>query len=208
MKPLLIAFEGIDGTGKSTQVERLAARLRAQGGAVTTTREPTYGPFGQQLRASARLGRLSPEVELDLLLQDRAMHVQDVIQPALRRGEVVLTDRYYLSTVAYQGVRGLNPATLRALNEAIAPAPALWLIFTLPISTAQARIRSAREGGLDLFEEASQLEACQAIFLSQAPTLAGAALIDASGAPDAVEAQVWRAVEVCLAATRPGVTRA
>lgn len=194
MPPLLIAFEGIDGTGKSTQLLRLAATLRAHGVPTTTTREPTYGPFGQQLRDSARLGRLSPQHELDLLLQDRAMHLQAVIQPALSRGEVVLTDRYYLSTIAYQGARGLHPDTLRALNEAIAPPPHLWLLFSLPIPTAQARIRSARPDGLDLFEEASQLETVQHLFLSAANALPNVTHVNADNTPDAVFTEVWRAV--------------
>ena len=97
----MIAFEGLDGSGKSTQLERLAARLRAAGCDVVTTHEPTTFPSGQRIREMARSGQpLAPEEELRWFVEDRRVHVAEVIAPALRAGQIVLTDRYYVSTVA------------------------------------------------------------------------------------------------------------
>jgi dTMP kinase len=106
-KGLLIVFEGIDGTGKSTQMSLLATALRQQGLEVLETREPTMGKFGQQIRAlyNNRNG-VTPEQELELFLADRREHVQNLLMPALMEGKIVLCDRYFLSTAAYQGCLG------------------------------------------------------------------------------------------------------
>jgi dTMP kinase len=110
-KGLLIVFEGIDGTGKSTQMSLLARYLREKDLAVIETREPTNGQFGQQIRAlyTNRNG-VSPEQELELFLNDRLEHVENVLKPALHEGKIILCDRYFLSTAAYQGVVGPSPA--------------------------------------------------------------------------------------------------
>ena len=100
----LIAFEGLDGSGKSTQARLLADALTSAGRRVVLTREPTDGTWGTLIRSTAREGRrLAPLDELDAFLKDRAEHVSRVIRPALERGDVVITDRYYHSTIAYQG---------------------------------------------------------------------------------------------------------
>lgn len=191
---LLVAVEGIDGTGKSTQVQHVAQKLTAAGLSTVTTREPTHGPHGQRLRASATTGRLSPEEELSLFLLDRAEHAQTLILPALQRGQIVLTDRYYFSTLAYQGSRGLDLKTLRDQNEAIAPKPDLLIVLTLPITTALTRIQQQRGTAPDLFESAAQLTACQAIFLSEVQTFQPSQVIDAQASPDAITAQILRAL--------------
>ncbi len=191
---LLVAVEGIDGTGKSTQVRRVAQRLTDAGISTVTTREPTHGPHGQRLRATALTGRLSPEEELSLFLLDRAEHAQTLILPALRRGQIVLTDRYYFSTLAYQGSRGLDIKTLRDQNEAIAPKPDLLIILTLPIPTALDRIQQQRGTAPDLFESAAQLTACQAIFLHEVQAFQPSQVIDAQPSPDAITAQILRAL--------------
>lgn len=101
----LITVEGIDGAGKSTQVERLAALLTATGHRLVTTREPGATALGHELRRMV-LGRelaLAPAAELFLFLADRAEHVATVIQPALQTGAIVLCDRFLDSTIAYQG---------------------------------------------------------------------------------------------------------
>lgn len=116
-KGLLIVFEGIDGTGKSTQMSLLARYLREKGFAVIETREPTNGQFGQQIRAlyTNRSG-VSPEQELELFLADRREHVDNVLTPALQEGKIVLCDRYFLSTAAYQGVIG--PSSAKTISGA------------------------------------------------------------------------------------------
>ena len=84
---LLIAFEGVDGCGKSTQLERLANRLRQAGREITTTGEPTHGPTGQRIRKMARSGEaLDPSEELRWFVEDRRVHVSEVIAPALQKG--------------------------------------------------------------------------------------------------------------------------
>jgi hypothetical protein len=118
----LIAFEGLDGCGKGTQI----ARLREHLGDVEAvfTREPTDGPHGRQIRAAARKGDpVAPEQELAWFTQDRREHVDSVIEPALAAGKLVITDRYYLSTVAYQGARGLDWQEILRDSEAAYPMP-------------------------------------------------------------------------------------
>ena len=109
---MLIVFEGIDGTGKSTQVRLLAQALEERGLTVVTSREPTDGPFGQKLRLSMITGRLSPEEELALFHEDRRDHVEHLILPALEAGKVVILDRYFFSTMAYQGARGFDDGSI------------------------------------------------------------------------------------------------
>jgi dTMP kinase len=114
-KPVLIAgglfivFEGIDGTGKSTQLHLLAEKLRQLNYAVVATREPTNGPYGKKIRELfVDRGVVSREEELELFIADRDQHVKETIAPALEDGCVVICDRYYLSTLAYQGANGMD----------------------------------------------------------------------------------------------------
>ena len=101
---LLIALEGIDGTGKTTQLKMLAEVLLSLGYDVVATREPTDGRYGQRIRQVLRdRSSMTPQEELELFLLDRKEHVTTIINPGLAAGKIVLTDRYYLSTVAYQG---------------------------------------------------------------------------------------------------------
>ena len=163
---LLIAFEGIDGTGKSTQLPLLADWLRGQGCAVVETREPTDGPYGREIRALYRdRSRVSRERELELFVLDRRQHVTECILPALEQGRIVLTDRYYFSTAAYQGAGGRDPAAIFAAN-AFAPEPDLVLLLTLPVAAGVARIRDLRGETLNDFEQQEQLEKVAALFAS------------------------------------------
>ena len=163
---LLIAFEGIDGTGKSTKLPLLADWLRGQGCAVVETREPTDGPYGREIRALYRdRSRVSRERELELFVLDRRQHVTECILPALEQGRIVLTDRYYFSTAAYQGAGGSDPAAIFAAN-AFAPEPDLVLLLTLPVGEGVARIRDLRGETLNDFERQEQLEKVAALFAS------------------------------------------
>ena len=163
---LLIAFEGIDGTGKSTQLPLLADWLRGQGCAVVETRDPTDGPYGREIRALYRdRSRVSRERELELFVLDRRQHVTECILPALEQGRIVLTDRYYFSTAAYQGAGGSDPAAIFAAN-AFAPEPDLVLLLTLPVGEGVARIRDLRGETLNDFEQQEQLEKVAALFAS------------------------------------------
>ena len=181
---LFIVIEGIDGTGKSTQARRLAEWFASHGREVLASREPTDGPWGRKLRESAATGRLPAAEELELFLRDRRQHVEELIRPALAAGKVVILDRYYFSTMAYQGARGFDPAEIRRRNESFAPPPDLLLLLDLDVETALSRI-GARGDAANAFEQHAALSRCREIFLS----LQGepfARRIDASQPPDAV----------------------
>jgi dTMP kinase len=164
---LFIVLEGIDGTGKSTQTKQLAEWFREQGREVIASREPTDGPWGTKIRATAATGRLSPEEELDYFLRDRREHVEQLISPALAAGKVVILDRYYFSTMAYQGSRGVDPAEIRRQNEAFAPVPDLLFILDLDVDTALTRI-GVRGDTANEFEKHESLSKCREVFLSLA----------------------------------------
>ena len=160
----LIAIEGIDGAGKTTLAEALAARLGHGGAVVQVTKEPTRGPWGMRLRNSAAHGRLTPEDEAEFLILDRREHVAELIAPALERGECIILDRYYPSMVAYQGAAGLDVGSLMHAND-FAPRPDVLLLLDLPPDTGLSRIR-ARGDVPNAFETTATLEACRAIFLT------------------------------------------
>jgi dTMP kinase len=160
-----VVIEGIDGAGKSTQAKRLGERLTARGEKVVLSREPTMGQWGKQLRASAQTGRLSIEEEVELFLKDRREHVNELILPRLREGCVVIVDRYYFSTAAYQGARGVDPQELIRRNEEFAPEPDLLVLFDLPVEDGLSRVR-ARGDKADHFEQVEQLRRVREIFLS------------------------------------------
>ncbi len=158
-------IEGIDGAGKSTIVKGLADYCQQNALAAVLSREPTSGKWGKMLRDSARTGRLSLEQELELFIQDRAEHVDTLINPALAAGKIVILDRYYFSTAAYQGARGADPNAILAANEAFAPAPDLVLLLDLDPGAGRGRI-TARGDTPDDFEGAEALAAVRKIFLN------------------------------------------
>lgn len=162
---VLIAVEGVDGAGKTTQVGLLAGRLRVAGLHVVTTKEPTKGPWGVKIRESATAGRMPPEEELEAFLHDRREHVRTLITPELDRGSIVIVDRYYYSTVAYQGARGMEPQSLIAQNEAFAPRPHLLVIIEVPPEEGVARVRR-RDMEENLFEKLEDLRRADTIFKS------------------------------------------
>jgi len=191
---LLIAVEGIDGAGKSTLAQRLAKALKEKGLPVIQSKEPTNGPWGMQLRATAANGRLSVEEEIELLLLDRRQHVDEVINPALARGEIVVLDRYFPSMIAYQGAAGWPVDDLLRRNE-FAPRPDLWLLLDLPVTGGHARI-TARGDTPNHFENEANLQRCRVIF--QQLDLPHRQLIDASQDEDTVFIQAWAAVSAVL----------
>ena len=150
-----ISFEGPEGGGKSTQIDRLAATLAEQGFNVWTTREPGGTRAGELLRTillGPKITRLSPWAEALLFTAARAQLVEEVIRPRLERGEVVLTDRYADSTLAYQGYgRGLDLDRLRQLQLDATGGlePDLTLLLNLPIEDGLARIPPRAQDRLD-----------------------------------------------------------
>lgn len=185
----LIVFEGIDGSGKSTQLQRLAEHLRQRDIAHLVTREPTDGVWGRKIRAMARSGELvAPAEELRWFVEDRREHVATVLRPGIEAGQIVLSDRYYLSTVAYQGARGLDPDQLLAQAEAEFPLPDLALIFALDPAAGLARVHARGGAAEPAFEEVAFLTRVAAVFASlHRPYLAR---IDASGSIEAIAERV------------------
>lgn len=161
----LLVLEGVDGAGKSTVVQKLTARCLESGWAVIASKEPTDGPWGRKLRQSGETGRLSLEEELELFSKDRAEHVEQLVRPALEAGKVVILDRYYLSTAAYQGARGADPEKILLANELFAPPPDLALLLDVPPSAGLGRVRT-RGDVPNEFEREQALDEARRIFLA------------------------------------------
>lgn len=163
-KGRLIVFEGIDGAGKSTQVRMLRRKLCARGRKAVSFREPSRGRWGRVLRAKAKSeGSLTPAEELDLFIKDRRENVARNIRPALRAGKIVILDRYYFSTIAYQGAKGLDPDRIRKINERFAPRPDLVFVLDLGAPEGLSRI-SGRKIRDVLFEREAYLRKVRRLF--------------------------------------------
>jgi dTMP kinase len=152
---VFVVLEGGEGVGKTTQWARLADTLRAVGHDVVAVREPGGTPAGDAIRALLLdpTSYLGAESEALLFAASRAQLVRDVIEPAVRRGAVVLVDRFLLSTYAYQGAgRGLSMPSLQAVNHFATGglAPDLTLLLSLPLAEAQARMHA--RGATDRME--------------------------------------------------------
>lgn len=193
----LIAFEGIDGTGKSTHCKLLAEYLEDIGVDVLSLREPTNGVWGKKIREVIARGRngISPEEELELFINDRKDDVNRNIKPALENNRVVLIDRYYLSTAAYQGALGLDPESICRDNEIFAPAPDLVLLFMTSPEECIKRIEKTRKG-FSAFEKIDYLKEVQLIFDSfSRPEIKR---IDSDREKDEVHADVVREAKLAL----------
>jgi dTMP kinase len=165
-KGLLIVLEGIDGAGKSTQARFLLRMLRKEGLNAVSFREPSRGKWGREIKRKAKeAASLTPEEELDLFLKDRRENVQKNLRPALKEKKVVVLDRYYFSTIAYQGAKGINQARIRRLNEAFAPKPDLIFILDIEAKGGLARIEGRKKKD-KLFERAAYLAKVRKIFRS------------------------------------------
>ena len=164
---LLIVFEGIDGSGKSTQCRMLADLLNKKGITNISLSEPTRGKWGIKIRKLLAKGRngISANEELEWFMNDRREDVKLNIEPALNAGKVVLMDRYYFSTAAYQGALGFDPQKIRVDNERFAPIPDRVLIFHNSPEKSLERIESSREEK-SAFEKRDYLIEVQTIFKS------------------------------------------
>jgi dTMP kinase len=206
---LFITFEGGDGCGKSTQLERVAARLEAAGHAAVSVREPGGTPFAEAARALLLDGDafVSPLSEVFLIEAARADLVRAVIEPALAAGRIVLCDRHTDSTLAYQGGgRGLDLELLRAMNRAAAPGlvPDLTLLYDLDPQVALAR-RAAAPGRRNRLDQ-EPIEFHRRVregFLALARSEPGRfVVLDGSLDPETLEERSWVAVEALLSAPR------
>lgn len=193
----LIVFEGTDGTGKTTQRDLLGQYLLNEGHRVIITKEPTNGPFGMQIRDLYRnRANYSREQELELFLADRRQHVTDVLLPGLQAGMIILCDRYYFSTAAYQGALGFDPEAIIALN-AFAPPPDLVLLLKANLDMSLQRISIGRGDIPNNFEQKLFLEKVAEIFSTiKRPYIFE---IDASGTVEQVHSLVINQVTRLLA---------
>jgi dTMP kinase len=201
---LLITVEGIDGAGKSTQVERLAALLTARGHRLVATREPGATVLGRELRRMV-LGReiaLAPDAELLLFLADRAEHVATVIAPALREGAVVLCDRFADSTLAYQGhgrERDLERVRRWNADASGGVEPDLTLLLDCPIELGAER-RHRETDRYQVLDRAFHERVRQGFLAEAAAAPHRIRRIDASRDLDTVTAEVGRVTLEWLAA--------
>jgi dTMP kinase len=190
----LIAFEGLDGCGKSTQLRLAAEALSARHVDLVATREPTDGPWGRRIREMAKSNEgVAPETELEWFFEDRREHMREVVSPALAEGRIVLSDRSYISTVAYQGARGLDAAKILAQSEAEFVRPDSILLFEISAKEGLARVRARGGEGEPVFENLEFLERVAAIF--ETLDVAGLTRIDASRSEEAIAADVMAVLD-------------
>jgi dTMP kinase len=165
-KGILLVFEGIDGTGKTTQAQILFDKLVSCGLETVYFREPSKGEWGQEIKRKAEHpDSLTPEEELDLFQKDRLENVRKNLRPALAEKKVIVLDRYYFSTIAYQGAKGIDQQRIQRMNEAFAVAPDL--VFILDIDPEQGLNRISKRKKKDLlFEREDYLREVRKIFQS------------------------------------------
>ena len=163
-----IVFEGIDGSGKSTHIRLLCSELSQQGHDVLRTSEPSRGRIGRFIREYSKSGRgrLLPEVEALLFAADRFEHVRRVIEPALGRGRIVVSDRYVHSALAYQGAEGASLDWLREMNR-FAPSPDLCILLDVSPDTGLGRMRRRRRTVFEVYTYQQKVRALYLRFAEQ-----------------------------------------
>jgi dTMP kinase len=163
---VLIVFEGIDGSGKSTQAEILSKKLIERGYPAVSYREPSDSKWGQEIKRKAQFAdSLTPQEELGLFQRDREANVKYNLGPSIERKEVILLDRYYFSTIAYQGAKGIDPEMIKQKNEAFAVKPDLVFIFDIEAHQGLERIEDRGKKDM-LFEREEYLVKVRQIFQS------------------------------------------
>src|SRR6266849_11007364 len=208
MSGLFITFEGTEGSGKTTQISLLAEHLRSMGYLVLTTREPGGTPIGEEIRHTLKHSlanqAMTAEAELLLMNASRAQLVHEVIRPALAAGQFVLADRYYDSTIAYQGYgRGLDLGRVKAITDLAVgdTRPDLTLLLVVPHEVSRERLR-ARQSTLpfmrDRIEEADRdffervAKGYQAIAAAEPRRVR---LVDANTGVEQTQSSIWKVVE-------------
>ncbi|MDF2500350.1 MAG: thymidylate kinase [Anaerosporomusa subterranea] len=204
MQGLFISFEGLDGAGKTTQVQLLADLLISSGHKVTVTREPGGTPLGDKIRTlllDLANSEMCAETEALLYAAARAQHVTQVIAPALARGEIVITDRYTDSTVVYQGVaRTLNKNQLEALNEFAVKGvmPDLTILLDAEVALLQSRLAGRGECDRIEQEDVKFHEAVRQGFLALAARHSRIKVVPALGEQSEVQAAIATVVRQFL----------
>jgi dTMP kinase len=212
MGGLFITFEGTEGGGKSTQIARLAERFTALGHKVRQLREPGGTPIGEEIRHTLKHSpsnqAMTAEAELLLMNASRAQLVREIIRPALAAGDVVLCDRFYDSTIVYQGHgRGLDLAAVRhVIDFAVGETrPHLTLLLRVPVTVSEERRQSRGGAQRDRFEEADRdffervERGYDAIAAAEPARIKS---IDATQSIDGVSEAVWRHVSALIESRR------
>jgi dTMP kinase len=201
---VFITFEGLDGAGKSTQIDRLRHKFEVHGRRVVCTREPGGTKIGDALRAillNPDYRELADRTEALLYAASRAQLVSQVIRPALERGDIVLCDRYVDASLAYQGAGlGLGTDVVARINEFGTEGlkPDLTFLFDLPVAESQSRVRHSRAGSQPDRIERRTAEYFQRVreeFLRiAAAEPERVVVLDATAAPDVLEQEIWNMV--------------
>ena len=188
---MLINLEGIDGCGKSTQSQLLMDEFEKNDEKTILLKEPTNGKYGRKLweMLSGKIEATTEEI-LELFVMDRKEHVDQKINPALNEGKIVLMDRYYYSTMAYQAAAGIDVKRIRKDNE-FAPKPDIVLVFDLTADLAMKRVRG--HSVADVFEKEEHLEKVRKAYLNlkDDPLVR---IIDATRTPEEIFDEVWKLV--------------
>ena len=205
----LISFEGSEGSGKSTQIARLAEHLQKSGREVVATREPGGTEIGEQIRNiivhNSKGDEMCPETELLLFTAARAQVVREVIAPALKRGAVVLTDRYLDSSTVYQGIaRNLAPGPVSEINRfAVGDVmPHLTIVIDVPTEVSLARIRQCASDLPDRMERENitfYTKVREGYLLLAKEWPQRVIVVDGTQTPDAIEKKIWNEVQKRLA---------
>lgn len=216
-----ITFEGLDGCGKSTQMEKLAAKLREHGLAITVTREPGGTPTGEKIRQillDTKTSGLSINAELALMFASRAQHIEEVILPALAAGNIVLCDRFTDSSEAYQGGgRKLGSAPVLELHRVLCgnlqPDLTILMDSDVAASVDRARRRNRARANSDSLDE-GRFERENRAFFTRVHTAyleiakrepERVALVDARGTPEHTHAKILGLINEKLALLRSAV---
>ena len=201
----LISFEGSEGSGKSTQIARLAARLQQEGREVVATREPGGTEIGEQIRNiivhNSRGDEMCPETELLLFTAARAQVVREVIAPAMTRGAIVLSDRFLDSSTVYQGIaRNLAPGPVNEINLfAVGNVmPHLTVVIDVPTEVSLQRVRQRASDLPDRMERENitfykKVREGYLLLAQQWPERV--VVLDGTLTPDAIEKKIWAEVQ-------------
>lgn len=166
-----ITLEGMDGAGKSTHIPNILAALKAHGLEVISTREPGGTPLGEDLRRLLLHDAMHPETETLLMFAARREHIEAVIEPALKRGAYVLSDRFTDATYAYQcGAKGVDSNKIKQLEKWVQGKlqPDLTLLFDVPVEISMKRLSTAREPDKFEREDAKFFEKLRQAYLTRA----------------------------------------
>lgn len=204
---MFIALEGIDGSGKGTQAKLLNRWVKTKGHDTFLTKEPTTGPIGGLLREFLKHGELDPKTEALLFAADRSEHVK-VILEQLEAGNVVITERYFYSSVVYQGASGISVDWIMELNRFVAK-PDLVLVLDIQPEVSLGRITS--KGNLrgqlremEHFERRDFLVNARDLYIDLAKKHENFVVIDASLSIDEVQTTIRKKVSRLLSEMKPG----